>query len=287
MSPSARPWRARRYRAPDVTPLEVWNLPVLGHELWELLSTPRVEADRREGVPEAQLAHRLMPGLVSAVESLVHRHAADAVWLTGGLLCLRDFRPALEEAARGLRCPVHLAESPRYAPVLAGLHVLPASVTQPLVLDVGQTSVKCVSQHAPPRVFERDVTALPRLFIGMPRPSDGHHIPSAVRFIASALQSFARDTSAFAPDGLCLALPCPVDEALRPGGCTYGWEGHTSLVQDILEQAHLPGGGDVLVLNDAELSAEAARREPRLAHHTRILCLTLGFGPGGALLERG
>ncbi|QSQ11674.1 ROK family protein [Myxococcus landrumensis] len=279
--------RPRRYRAPGVTPLEVWNLPVLGRELWELLSAPRVEADRRAGVPEAQLAPRLMPGLLAAVESLVHRHTVDAVWLTGGLLCLEGFKPALEAAAQGLRCPIHLAEAPRFAPVLAGLRLLSASATSPLSLDVGQTSVKCVSQQAPPRVFERDVTALPRLFIGMPRPADGHHIPAAVHFIAGALRSFARDTGASTPDGLCLALPCPLDDALLPGGCTYGWEGHASLVDDLLEHADLPGSGEVLVLNDAELSAEAARGEPRLASHARILCLTLGFGPGGALLERG
>ncbi|AGC41653.1 hypothetical protein MYSTI_00295 [Myxococcus stipitatus DSM 14675] len=276
----------RRYRAPGVTPLEVWNLPVLGRELWEHLSAPRVEADRLAGVPEARLAQRLMPGLLAAIEVLVHRHAVDAVWLTGGLLCLEDFEPALAEAARGLRCPIHLAEAPRFAPVLAGLQLLPASASNPLALDVGQTSVKCVSRHTPPRVFERDVTALPRLFIGRPRPAEGHHIPAAVHFIAGALRGFARDTDTRASDGLCLALPCPLDDALLPGGCTYGWEGHASLVHDLLAHAGLPDSGDVLVLNDAELSAEAARGEPRLASHARILCLTLGFGPGGALLER-
>ncbi|WP_342377978.1 ROK family protein [Myxococcus stipitatus] len=278
--------RPRRYRAPGVTPLEVWNLSVLGRELWELLSAPRVEADRLAGVPEAGLARRLMPGLLAAVEVLVHRHAVDAVWLTGGLLCLEDFQPALAEAAQGLRCPIHLAEAPRFAPVLAGLRLLSASAAKPLALDVGQTSVKCVSPGAPPRVFERDVTALPRLFIGMPRPADGHHIPAAIHFIAGALRSFAQDAGATASDGLCLALPCPLDDALLPGGCTYGWEGHAPLVHELLAHAGLPECGDVLVLNDAELSAEAARGEPRLAGHARILCLTLGFGPGGALLER-
>jgi hypothetical protein len=38
-------------------------------------------------------------------------------------------------------------------------------------------------------------------------------------------------------------------------------------------------------LNDADLSAEAARRDERVPG-SRVLCLTLGFGPGGALLER-
>ncbi|MCP3063103.1 ROK family protein [Myxococcus sp. K38C18041901] len=265
-------------------PLEVWNLPVLGHELWELLSTPRVEADRNAGVPEHELATRLMPALASALESLVHQHAVDAVWLSGGLACIDGFEQALTTATTKLGRPVVLADSPRFAPVHAGLGLLKSSVAarEALCLDVGQTSLKCASREAL-QVFERDITALPRLFIGMPRPEDGHHIIAAVRFLAGALRALAQDASV---DALCLALPCPLDEALVPGGCTYGWEGHTTLVADILAEARLPGSGAVLVLNDAELAAEAARGAPRLASHRRILCLTLGFGPGGALLLR-
>ncbi|SES79331.1 hypothetical protein SAMN05443572_101170 [Myxococcus fulvus] len=277
-------WRPRLYRAPGVTPLEVWNLPVLGHELWELLSTPRVEADRKAGVPEHELATRLMPALASALESLVRQHKVDAVWLSGGLACLDGFEQALTAATTKLDRPVVLAASPRFAPVHAGLRLLKSSVSarEALCLDVGQTSLKCASRETL-QVFERDTTVLPRLFIGMPRPEDGHHITAAVRFLAGALRALPRDTSV---DALCLALPCPLDEALVPGGCTYGWEGHSTLVADILAEARLPGGGEVLVLNDAELAAEAARGDSRLASHRRILCLTLGFGPGGALLVR-
>ncbi|MFY1830915.1 ROK family protein [Myxococcus fulvus] len=268
-----------------MTPLEVWNLPVLGHELWELLSTPRVEADRKAGVPEHALATRLMPALASALESLVQQHAADAVWLSGGLACLQGFEQALMAATTKLGRPVVLAESPRFAPVHAGLGLLTSSVAarEALCLDVGQTSLKCASRETL-QVFERDTTVLPRLFIGMPRPEDGHHIIAAVRFLAGALRALTRDTRCTSVDALCLALPCPLDEALVPGGCTYGWEGHATLVADILAEARLPGSGEVLVLNDAELAAEAARADTRLASHHRILCLTLGFGPGGALL---
>jgi hypothetical protein len=278
MSTHIRGWNVRRHRPPGVTPLEVWNLPVLGRELWELLGTPRVDADRRAGVPEAALASRLLPALTGALEPLVRRHAVDAVWLSGGLACLEGFGSALAKAP--LPCPVHVATEPRFAPALTGLRLLaPLHPTSPLAVDVGQTSIKCAAPGAL-RVFERDTAALPLLFIGQPRPADGHHIPTAVRFIAGALR-------AFTPDAVCLALPCPLDDALIPGGCTYGWEGHASLVADIVREAGLPdAGGTVLALNDAELAAEAARDDARLADARRVLCLTLGFGPGGALLER-
>ncbi|MCP3136646.1 ROK family protein [Pyxidicoccus xibeiensis] len=345
---------ARRHRVPDVSTLEVWNLPVLGHELWQLLGTPRVDADRRAGVPEPELARRLMPALVEALQLLVPRHVVEAVWLSGGLACIEGFGRLLAEASATLPCPVYVAEDPRFAPVRSGLRLLarsmerrlnepppsashverttgkaglnepppsaspvertpghaglnepalrtapaariaghtgvnkPPAPASPVAIDVGQTSIKCASPSAL-RVFERDTTTLPLRLIGTPRPADGHHIPAAVRFIAGALRTFVEQDVTVPPDALCLALPCPLDNALVPGGCTYGWEGHTRLVADLLDAAKLPGpGGTVLVLNDAELAAEAAREDARLADSGRVLCLTLGFGPGGALLERG
>lgn len=296
MSAGAHGWALRRHVPPGVTPLEVWNLPVLGHELWEVLGAPRVDEDRRAGVPESLLAFHLLPVLAGALAELVPRHDVDAVWLSGGLACLEGFESLVEEASAALSCPVYVAEDPRFAPVRTGLRLLsdagqalipaPRRPTHPVALDVGQTSIKCASPQGL-RVFERDTAALPLLFIGLPRPEDGHHIPAAVRFIGGALRAFVGQE---APDALCLALPCPLDGALVPGGCTYGWEGYAPLVADILREAALPvpagGTGTVWVLNDAELAAEAARGDARLADSRRVLCLTLGFGPGGALLER-
>jgi hypothetical protein len=277
-------WAVQRYRPPGVTPLEVWNLPVQGHELWELLGTPRVEADRRAGVPEEALASRMLPVLIEALEALVRQHHVDAVYLTGGLMALEGFTPALTKAS--LPCPLYVAWEPRFASVRAGLWLLedlrPAS---PLSVDVGQTSIKAASpEHL--RVTERDTGAMPRLFIGMVRPADGHHITAAVHFIAEAVRTGAQ-ALAQPVDALCLALPCSLDDALAPGGCTYGWESRASLVTEILGASGLTANrGTVRVLNDAELAAEAARRDPRIIG-PRVLCLTLGFGPGGALLERG
>jgi hypothetical protein len=284
MSAALPRWDVWRHRPAGVTPLEVWNLPVLGRELWELLGASRKEADRRAGVPESALASRLLPALAGALEALVRRHAVDAVWLSGGLACLEGFGPALAEVP--LPCPVHVAAEPRFAPALVGPRVLaPLRPSRPIAVDVGQTSIKCVAPGAL-RVFERDTAALPLLLIGQPRPADGHHVRAAVRFIGGALRAFVQRERP--PDAVCLALPCPLDGALVPGGCTYGWEGHASLVADIVREAGLPDtGGTVLAMNDAELAAEAAREDARLAGARRVLCLTLGFGPGGVLLERG
>ncbi|WP_164011377.1 ROK family protein [Pyxidicoccus trucidator] len=289
MSRSPQGWDARRYVPEGVTPLEVWNLPVLGHELWELLGAERVEADRRAGIPESMLAFHLLPVLAGALAELLPRHDVDAVWLSGGLACLEGFESLMEQAASVLSCPVYVGEDPRFAPVRAGLRLLePLQPTSPVAFDVGQTSIKCASPGAV-KLFERDTTALPLRLIGMPRPEDGHHVPAAVRFIAGALRTFMEQEGSSRSDALCLALPCPLDGTLIPGGCTYGWEGHAPLVTDLLHAAGLTGpgsGGTVLVLNDAELAAEAARRDARLADRRRVLCLTLGFGPGGALLVR-
>ncbi|WP_328707087.1 ROK family protein [Citreicoccus inhibens] len=281
----ARPWLARRHHPPGVTPLEVWNLPVLGQEFWELAGAVRVDATRRAGVPEPLLTTRLVATVQAALELLVRQHAPDAVYLSGGLACLEGFNAELARVTTALPCAVHVAEAPRFAPVHAGLAVLQSlSARAPLSVDVGQTSIKCASPHVS-WLVERSPVTLPWLFIGMPRPKDGHHLAAAVRFIAGTMHTFI-ETNAEAPDALCLALPCPLDEALRPGGCTYGWEGHASLITDIVTQAGLPmSGGTVWVLNDAELAAESARRDARVKGR-KVLCLTLGFGPGGALLER-
>jgi hypothetical protein len=282
---TSAPWTPRRHHPASVIPLEVWNLPVLGHELWEVLGSPWVEDDRRAGVPGTTLTARVIPPLVAALQLLVGRHSPNAVYLSGGLAELAGFADALKSATAALPCPVYVAPTPRFAPVRSGLRMLETHGSRsPVSVDVGQTSIKCASPDSL-RVFERDLSILPPLFIGQPRPSDGHHIRDTVAFIAGALRTFISDTRAV-PDALCLALPCPLDEDLMPGGCTYGFEGAASLVPDILNRAGLPStGGPVLVLNDAELAAEAARRDARVTER-RVVCMSLGFGPGGALLDR-
>lgn len=282
---SGSTWHLQRYRPPGVTPLEIWNLPVEGRELWEVLGTSQVESDRRHSFSERSIASRQCSALLAALHKLIPQHQVDAVFVTGGIAALEGFTSGQQVRTRAMPCPLYFAREPRFASVRAGLRLLEdLRPTSPLAVDVGQTSIKCASPSQL-YLFERDTVALPRLYIGTPRPEDGQHVRAAARFIAGALHTAAQGLTRPA-DALCLALPCPIDDGLVPGGCTYGWEGHASLVLDIFSAAKLTGsGGTVRVLNDAELAAEAARNDPRVTGQ-RVLCLTLGFGPGGALLDR-
>ncbi len=278
-------WEVQRYRPPGVTVLEIWNRPLHGNELWESLGATRVEFERGHGTPEEVTSFMLRSSLSDALREMVKEYGADAVYVTGGLVAMKGFARVCEGMEKEVRCPVHLAREPRFASVLAGLRLLEdLRPGLPFSVDVGQTSIKCASPMQL-HVFERDTAAVPRLFIGMPRPEDRRHVTAAIRFIAGAMHTMGRLLPR-APDAICLGLPCPLDDALVPGGCTYGWEGHATLVADILRTASLPGkGGTVRVLNDAEMAAESARSNAAIQGR-RVLCLTLGFGPGGALLER-
>lgn len=126
---------------------------------------------------------------------------------------------------------------------------------------------------------------LPRLFIGEPRPTTDRHIDAAVDFIGAAFSGVPAKPEARI--NIVLALPCSINDALEPGACTYGWESATELVPRVFAnlqaRGRVTGAARGVVLNDAELAAEAAR-----AHgiDTPALVLTLGFGPGGALLRR-
>jgi hypothetical protein len=86
---------------------------------------------------------------------------------------------------------------------------------------------------------------------------------------------------------MVLALPGPIGSDAVPGPCSYGWQGDRELLPALLAalSAARPGGGTLLLLNDAELAAESARAELRPEPGERVLCATLGFGPGAALLS--
>jgi hypothetical protein len=91
-----------------------------------------------------------------------------------------------------------------------------------------------------------------------------------------------------------LALPCSLDGALVPGPCTFpGWEAEADRVGEIVRSAFPEAGPEGpraipwRVLNDAELAGFAALEEMnRLDWGGKALVLTLGFGPGGALVNR-
>jgi len=99
------------------------------------------------------------------------------------------------------------------------------------------------------------------------------------------------------PPLLVLALPSALADDNTPEGCTYpGWEGCAELLPRIAARLDdwIQGDpshpwrvaeGRILLLNDAELAARSARLQSSAVASRITLALTLGFGPGAAILD--
>ncbi len=255
-----------RHRSADVVPLELWDLEVRGQSLIEARQAP----DFRQRVAEAVALLRGGRACRRTGEPLDARAAMfDAVWLGGGAATA-----AMAETLKAL-LPVHLSPLGRFAGERGGLALLAAAgATAPLVVDVGQSAVK-LSGAFGRAVVERDFVALPIA----PDAFDAASRAATRRFVADAI---ARTVTS-APDGIVLALPSRLDDALLPEGSTYaGMAGDARFVDEVLR-----GVGDGIathVLNDAELAALSARAEAAFSPRATVLVLTLGFSVGGALL---
>ncbi len=267
----------RRWRRAGVTALPIWDLPVDGGLLWERLGVPRVEALRKQCLADAEIGSDLAACAAATVLRLRERHRFECAFVAGGLTQIRGFAAALSKEA-----DVVVDPDGRFAGHRGGLALLAElGHERGVIVDVGQTGIK-LSLGGRRLVVERDIRALPFEFIdpsGAPPRASNTRLQTAAAFIGGAIAELVR-----APEGpplaLVLALPCPLDDACVPGPCTYGWEGEARLVEAILEKCR-QNFREVVVLNDAELVAETARlARPR----ERLLVLTLGFGPGGALL---
>lgn len=283
MSPGLQP---RRVRPEGVRALEVWNRPLThGRLFWEAVGVPRLEALRESGEPRPGSA--LGRSLRDALIELQRAESFDAAFLGGGLL----LEPGLVEALGPLPFPLHVSPDPEFVGAPGGASLLPGGEGDVVVLDLGQTSVKARA-GVRSAVVPRDLEALPRLFIDPTR----RPTPSARRreAVAVMLRDACERVVGSAPLlAVVLALPSPIDEGLRPGACTYGWEDDDGLVPAIVRALAgvLPVGDGpkreipLLLLNDAELAAESARALLAPRPGTRTLVLTLGFGPGAALLD--
>jgi hypothetical protein len=251
-----------------VTPIEVWDLPVDGEPL------------------QSWRAHPSFPGrLARVVRGVVHepparwgaraRALADRVrdvYLLGGGAAAPGAVEAITSA--GFRCTV--AEDPIFAAARAGLSLVPGGT---FCADIGQTAVKLVA-HGRAWQVARPLDRAP-LREEVPVENRARARRSTVGFLAEAL------ATAEPVDGRAvLALPCEISDDGALAGCTYCWDSPDgALIGDLAREAGL-SPGRVLVMNDAELAAVAADRDPRLPRAAVVLVLTLGFGVGGALLER-
>jgi len=121
-----------------------------------------------------------------------------------------------------------------------------------------------------------------------------------VEWVASSIAAASSIPSVDRPE-VVLALPCGLGADLKPGPCTYaGWRDRADLVSRIARTAireasrgrmEIPAASAPSigwrVLNDAELAGFAALAEmERLGLEGKALVLTLGFGPGAAIVAR-
>jgi predicted NBD/HSP70 family sugar kinase len=79
---------------------------------------------------------------------------------------------------------------------------------------------------------------------------------------------------------LVIALPCTIDPDCTLGECTYPWQNDPDFLPRTL--GHLDG--TVRLINDAELAAMSAFLTGAASGRTFVI--TLGYGPGAALVDR-
>lgn len=280
-------WRVDRVRPAGVEAVEVWNWPTDEGPLWELVGAPRVETLRSAGRPESEIASLLARTLAPAIVAMAGHFGTAQVHLGGGLTEIPGFR---QELARRTSLPLSFAAEGQWLHEAGGLALLEERGNgNGAILDVGQTSIKGLAGGRR-MAWPRDLSILPRRFILEDGTSQGAPTEPAAAFIAGALIDLLRGVDR-ANRALILSLPCPLDDDCVLGPCTYGWQGDGELLPRIFamvdERLHPWPGAEplVLVLNDAELFAESTRRELRPTPSSATLCVTLGFGPGGAVLK--
>ena len=263
-----------RYRAPRVTPLELWDLWVDERVLWETMLEPGFPALLGRSIQALRRGEgrtRTDGDLPQAVAGF------DSLYLAGR----RATEAPIRSCVSALGLPVVFAKTPHYPGQKEGLRLLEGfGSTTGWICDVGQTGFKisCATQCMR---FERELKRLP---VRIDDPAES--IPDQRRelraWLAECVRAFA--TKAALPDALLFALPSRLDDAAVPEGSSYiGMAGDESLLIDVIEASGL-NPRNVVAMNDAELAALDALAEPALESQAKTLVLTIGFGVGAALV---
>jgi hypothetical protein len=135
--------------------------------------------------------------------------------------------------------------------------------------DVGQTGIKLASGTRTWRVA-RDLARAP-MRDDVPLADRPAARATTIAFLADALRGLGK--------AALVGLPCEI-AADVPRSCTYCWpDPDPALVADLARAS----GVAIEIVNDAELAALAAERDPRVPPGT-CLVLTIGFGVGAAVL---
>lgn len=264
-----------RFRPPGIRPVELWDLPFEDGKFWQHVGAFALDERRTAGEPDPSIAASFATKLRAALPVIQARSGRfEHIVVAGGITGLGGF-----------------AQEAGFARILPGAGFGPGTAGDPdeVVIDVGQTAIK-VCQRNPKgslvTALARDVTRLPIITdeSKLTRTEAREQGLAAAEFAAGAL---ARGLATKMPRVL-MAIPVEIDDKLQPGGCTYaGWKGDGELVSRIVRRAVEISGETpkaVRVLNDAELAAIAARKAG-LCGPGRTLVVTLGFGPGGAVVE--
>jgi hypothetical protein len=265
-----------RIRHPEITPLELSEVWVVGGTLWEWSQEPGFAEALRKTLPLlqtgcAQLQSREpAPSVVSGFE---------AVYITGG----RSADPELRKALSRLPLVVVFQEQPLFGGELGGFDYLRSRGLSGWVLDLGKSQLK-LSAPGLRWTFPRDWTRLPLAAYVTPAEAPAQR-RRLREFLALKLQ-FAIVESNQRPRALVFALPVKMDDDGTPHRSNYaGMKDDLMLLPEALQLAGL-AGLPLFVLNDAELAALSARLDARLAGFRKVLVLTLGFGIGAALIQR-
>ncbi|MCC6874521.1 MAG: hypothetical protein IT378_09480 [Sandaracinaceae bacterium] len=248
-----------RLRLPGVSPLEVWDLPVRGR-LWY------------RALRGADPAHALVLGL----QALHARHAFDRAHVEVEPERRRALRDRIRNRGYQLAFTITFGRHGRWAGVHAGARLLREGV----VCDLGQTSLKLGVKRRgrlAREIVDRDLAVLPVALTEHAASRRGRG--ALIAWIAGALLPHL----AGSVSELVLALPARVSARGVPGPCTYGGLAGSRFVPGLLDALEARGGhvARARVVNDAELAAGLVRA----GEGERVLALTLGFGPGAALVS--
>lgn len=259
-----------RLRVSGITPQQVWDVKLPdGRFFWEATGARWMRAQRAAGFSDYAIASQIVGAVAYACKVI---GAPSNVYLCGGLAAF----PHLKESAsfRSDRRFVVSRAGRDYAQVASRV----LSGHQPIhVCDVGQTSIKAFTAAGNRIICARDPTLIP--YGAAPDKA-----ARTVQFVASTLRELVALGKPNTP--ILLALPCPVADDLTLGACTYELEKHKTFVQDVLTAAKVPAQTAVHVINDAELAGVCARAEFPRTLKGQILALSLGLGPGAALVTQ-
>ncbi|HJL14309.1 MAG TPA: hypothetical protein RMH99_01565 [Sandaracinaceae bacterium LLY-WYZ-13_1] len=283
-------WTVRRARPRRVRVIEIGGRRLDGERLDRRVGARRVERAVADGADEAEVAGAMARDLGRALEAVRAEHPYDRVRADGGLSSLSGFRAALKAA---VDVPVTFGRGGPFAGEVGGRAFLSRRKRRGgVVLDVGQTGPKASSLRAgvSRRVrAPRDPELLP-----IERP-EGEALPAEVRerayrALVTQLGEVVAEVAWPPTDpALVIGLPATVDDDGIPGPSTFAGLAGRDVTGDLLDALapRLPGAhpwlrqpGRLWVMNDAELTAAAVRPH----RDETVLVLTLGFGPGAALV---